>query len=528
MNTPKHIALIGCGFTGTSAFYQLVDKYPVSEITIFEASGEYGPGLPYRGDECDDYLLNNTNDTLCLEPNNRHAFLNWLNSDPDLPAGVEMPEINPRGNLPRTFYGYFLKDVIKSTRINAAIKDIKVNLIAAEVTEIIEKDNQVTIKWNSGEVTADNVILTTGHCPQIDRYENPPDGSNALYFPDHVNEPSLDIIPMDATCYILGASLSAYDVVGRLFSEKTGSRFKRDQDGILSYIAGPNERNVILCSRSGRLKKMKSRTQKDINRQYFTLDYLTSKAADGALRLEDIADAIKKDCENNDGDLNWDEVIAPYKDCLNAKDVDDRAADILEKDVRTAIEGTARNILVDIFGDAGLEIWDMFAARLVSPEEENRYRSQFETATLTYEAACPISTAEKLLALHCAGKLKIIKGVERVSFDQNKDAYLIEHEFGSEHATVLLNTTGSVERDISSTHQPKLIQNMVKSGMMKSYICGGTKMPGVDVDIETFRINGTKNIHLASQLLWGPGFYTSGAIYMATFVDRILKSLFNK
>lgn len=528
MNTPKHVALIGCGFTGTSAFYQLVDRYPVCEITIFEASGEYGPGLPYRSDECDDYLLNNTNDTLCLEPNNRLAFLNWLNSGPDLPTGVEMPEISPRGNLPRTFFGYFLKDVFKSSRINAAIKDIKVNLISAEATEIIEKDDQVTIRWNNGEVTVDKVILTTGHCPHVDRYENPPDGSKALYFPDHVNEPSLDVIPIDATCYILGASLSAYDVVGRLFSEKTGSCFERDQSGVLEYIPGTNQRNVVLCSRSGRLKKMKSRKQKDINRKYFTLDYLTSMASDRTLKLEDIAKAIKKDCDNHDGDLNWDEIIAPYKDCLKADDVDERAAEILEKDVRTAIEGTARNILVDIFGDAGLEIWDIFAARLVSPEEENRYRSRFETATLTYEAACPILTAEKLLALHRAGKLKIIKGVERVRFDEDKDAYLIEHEFGYDHAAVLLNTTGSVERDILSIHQPALIQHMVKSGMMTPYVCGGTKMPGVDVDIETFRINGTKNIHLASQLLWGPGFYTSGAIYMATFVDRILKSLFNK
>ena len=527
MTPPKHIALIGCGFTGTSAFYQLVDKYPISEITIFEASGEYGPGLPYRSDECDDYLLNNTNDTLCIEPNNRLAFLNWLNSNPELPPGVEMPEITPRGNLPRTFYGYFLKDVFKTTRTNAAIKDIKVNLIDAEATEIFEDKKHLTIKWDRGEVTVDKVILTTGHCPQVDRYEEPTDGSKALYFPDHVNEPSLDSIPIDATCYILGASLSAYDVVGRLFSKTSGCHFERDENGILKYFPGTNERSVILCSRSGRLKKMKSRTQKEINRQYFTLKNLTSLASNGSLQLEDIALAIKKDCENHNGKINWGEIIEPYKNCRNTAEVDHKAAEILEKDVRTAIEGTARNILVDIFGDAGLEIWDIFAARLISPQEENRYRAHYETMTLTHEAACPISTAEKLLALHNAGKLQIIKGVENVSFDKKKDAYLIEHEFGCNHASVLLNTTGSVDRNILSSHQPTLVQNMVKSNLMKPYVCSGDQMPGVDVDINTFRINGTDNIYLASQLLWGPGFYTSGAIYLATFVDRILKSLFN-
>ena len=64
MIAPAHVALIGCGFTGTSAFFQLVDRYPVKEITIFEASGRFGPGYPYQPDECHDYLINNTTDTI--------------------------------------------------------------------------------------------------------------------------------------------------------------------------------------------------------------------------------------------------------------------------------------------------------------------------------------------------------------------------------------------------------------------------------------------------------------------------------
>ena len=143
MTSPKHVALVGCGFTGTSAFYQLVERYPVREITIFEASGEFGPGLPYKADECDDYLLNNTNDTLCLTPQNRRAFLNWLRSNPKLPEGVKMPEIVERGNLPRTFYGYFLKDVFRTTMTPAAIKDIKVNLVTEEATAIREENDKV-------------------------------------------------------------------------------------------------------------------------------------------------------------------------------------------------------------------------------------------------------------------------------------------------------------------------------------------------------------------------------------------------
>ncbi|HPF46362.1 MAG TPA: hypothetical protein PK690_05800, partial [Emcibacteraceae bacterium] len=355
-----------------------------------------------------------------------------------------------------------------------------------------------------------------------------PVGFGTLYFPDHLNEPSLDKIPMEGTIHILGASLSAFDVVGRLYSERTGSRFERNSDGKLEFIPGTNQRHVVLCSRSGRLKKMKSRKTKTVTRKHFNVDYLSSIKPQSGLKLEDIVTAIKKDCDLNGGDTPWSEILDPYEGCMCAEDVDKRAAEILTKDLETAISGSARNILVDIFGDAGLELWDIFSARLVSADEEKRFRKSYETATLTYEASCPILTAERLLALHRAGRLKVIKGVKSVHYDKADDAYHIVHDFGIESAKILVNTTGSVDRNIKSDTQPTLIKNMAGHGLISPYICGGTEMPGADVDMGNFRLTGSKNIHLASMLLWGPGFYTSGAIIMATIIDRILKSLFNE
>lgn len=524
MNAPEHVALIGCGFTGTSAFYQLVDKYPIKKITIFEASGVYGPGYPYRSDECKDYLLNNTTDTLCLIPDNKRAFLNWMKTRPDLE-----PEVDERGNLPRVYYGYFLEDVFKTSLTNAAIKNIKVNLISEEVLNLSEtKDKTVVVGWSEGSVEVDKVILTTGHCPSKDAYDKPTAESPVLYFPNHVNEKSLDNIAIDARVHILGASLSAFDVVGRLFSIESGCRFDRDGKGNLTYIAGNNKRDVILCSRSGRLKKMKSHKLKQIDRRHFTLEYLTSLDKGEGITLEDVAGAIKKDCALNGGDIDWQEIIDPYAECETEDEVNQKAASILEKDLIAAKTGGARNILVDIFGNAGIEIWDCFAAHLLSTDEEKKYRRKFETATLTYEASCPILTAEKLLALHRAGALKVIKGVDQVKFSKKDDAYIIDHEFGLDYANVLINTTGSVDRDVSSSAQPELFQNMISDGLLSPYQGGGTPMLGADVDMNNFRVTGTNNIHMANMMLWGPGFYTSGAIIMATIVDRILKSLFNE
>ena len=98
-----HIALVGCGFTGTSAFFQLVERYPVSTISIFQADGDFGPGYPYHTDECSDYLMNNTTDTMGLTIDHRTAFLEWLQERPEFGA------VKPKGHVPRAWFGLFLK-----------------------------------------------------------------------------------------------------------------------------------------------------------------------------------------------------------------------------------------------------------------------------------------------------------------------------------------------------------------------------------------------------------------------------------
>ena len=69
---------------------------------------------------------------------------------------------------------------------------------------------------------------------------------------------------------------------------------------------------------------------------------------------------------------------------------------------------------------------------------------------------------------------------------------------------------------------------MAASGLMKPYAREGVRFLGADVDLETFRPGGTRNIYLANMLLWGPGFFTSSAFMMATVVERILKVMFEE
>ena len=524
MTDPSHIAIIGCGFTGTSAFFQLVDRYPVSEITIFESSGEFGPGYPYRADDCPDYLLNNTNDSLCLVPGNRRAFLNWLETKPEIEADPD-----PRGHLPRKVFGAFLSDVFNATRVNAAVKGIKVNLIPFEALSMSELDDgRLKVGWRDGEMIADAALLTTGRCPDIDPYDAPPIGSSALYIANHVRTDLFDRVRLDAKVHVLGSSLSAFDVINRLFSDDTGCRFVEGENGTLSFEPGPNSRHVVLCSRSGRLKALQSRTPGAVERCHFTAEALARKATGQGLSLNAVTESILREAADHGVELSVEALLDPYAGCESAVAVNTRAADLLEDAIVAASNDGHANFLVDLFADAQIDLWDGWAARLLNPEEETIYRSKFESAFLTYGAPCPISTARKLLALLRAGHLTIRRGVQSVDFCEKEDAYVISHAEGRDIADVLVNTTCSLDRNVESENQSPLIRDLVATGLLGSDNSSAGRSPlGAAVDMKSFRSMHARNVYVVNMMLWGPGFFTSSAFMMALVVERLLKEMFS-
>ena len=193
-----------------------------------------------------------------------------------------------------------------------------------------------------------------------------------------------------------------------------------------------------------------------------------------------------------------------------------------------ATDPRARNFLVDFFGNAQLDIWAMFASQWLSPADERKYRDRYETATLTVAAPSALPTMERLLALHRAGRLSIVKGAGAVTLAADGSAYAIAHEHGSERATTLINTMGSVDRDVVSTRQPALIRDLVRQGLLQSHARDGVAMKGAAIDMAAFRLPATRRVHYVGMLLWGPGFFTSSAFLMATFVERALEAMFGE
>ncbi len=158
--------------------------------------------------------------------------------------------------------------------------------------------------------------------------------------------------------------------------------------------------------------------------------------------------------------------------------------------------------------------------------EECACRSDFETTLLCYAAPCPIPTAQRLLALHRAGRLQVRRSIGQVTLADDASHYRIAHAHGVDRARVLINTTGSVDRRVNSAAQPALVASLRNAGLLRACSRDGVELDGADVDMANFRAQGSRNIFVANMFLWGPGFFTSSAFMMASIVERLLTAIF--
>ncbi len=521
MNSPKHVGIVGCGFAGTSALWQLIDRRPVSHITVFESTGDFGPGYPYREDDSEDYLINNTTDAMCLVTSNRGAFLEWLRANGHPGAA------DPRGHLPRRNFGLFLRDVVRACLVSAAVKGVRVELVSKEVLSMSEAaDGSVRLDWQGGTTTVDAALLTTGRCPEVNPVSEPPPGAAARYLANHIREDQLDRLPLDAQVHVLGASLSAYDIVNRLFSSKTGCSFVQEGDGLL-FVPGGNERRVVLASRSGRLKKMQSLTPTAIKRSKLVDAELARLAErNSGLTLNDVVSLVDQEAQSHGVRLDWPALLEPYSDCQDAQAVNARAGAELQRDIAAAKGPPGSNFMVDLVLDAKTLLWDAFARRWLRPQEQTFYRHHVESALLCYGAPCPIPTAQRLLALHRAGRLVVRQGVRDVALDVTGEYFSVPHRHGVDRAEVVVNATGAVDRRLHSRRQGPLVVSLREQGLLQPFVLAGAEADGVAVDMSTFKADGARNIYVANMFLWGPGFFTSSAFMMAYVVEQAIAAMY--
>lgn len=418
MNVPtaaltKNIAIVGSGPTALYTLAELI-KSPVKQmITIFEAQSLAGFGMPYSPNAAQALMLANIG-SIEIPPLTQN-YLDWLQSRPDEMLqvyGVTRDELHDRMFLPRILLGSWYSDELYAL-IDAARE--KGHLVAIHenvaVEDVVSEGSQIRLVFDTESGVPDqffsHVVLATGHVWPTDQ-----EGTRQFRSPwdrlAHEDVPATDV-------GIIGTSLSGMDAVLAVACQH--GQFVED-GGELAYI--PNDRtsglHITMMSRQGILPEAD-----------FWFDYppkplkiMTDEAVEDALAegSEGLLDRMwvlftremkLEDLDYFDrmgmGEASPDEFARAYFEPRLAADPFDWARDNLAEVEENAAKQHAvpwRCAILNMH-----EKFEEIAGELTAKDQE-RFKPLARVFIDNY-AAVPPTSIRRMLALHDAGKLTVMR-----------------------------------------------------------------------------------------------------------------------
>ncbi|WP_405752056.1 FAD/NAD(P)-binding protein [Streptomyces sp. NBC_01411] len=301
------VAIVGTGPRGISVFERIAanltaEPEPRSiRIWLIDAV-ELGAGRIWRTDQETCFLMNTVVGEISMfsgvsdgercRPGAGLSFLQWLHSQPD-------PALSVLGHddyAPRYAYGRYLRYVYGSVvRGMAGLGEVVETV--GKVTSLRENGHSYALQVSTVEgeftVTADAVVITTGHAPaelsddqpELTRFARDRPGLRYLSG-DSAADLDLASIEPDAAVGVVGLGLSFYDIL-MSFTLGRGGTFEKSADGTLSYVPSGKEPRVVAGSRSGLPIRSRGRNQKHVTARAAP-EFLTS-AAVGRLRERNMA-----------------------------------------------------------------------------------------------------------------------------------------------------------------------------------------------------------------------------------------------
>ncbi|WP_170293971.1 FAD/NAD(P)-binding protein [Paracoccus limosus] len=208
---PLRVVIIGGGLTGASLAWQLARMALPARITVVEPRAELGRGLAYSSRD-PAHRINVPAHRMSIDPEDRGDFLSWLQADPARltpDAQAEGGDIYPQRGL----FGSYVADRLAPHLASGAIRHIR-----ARVSDIERAGDGsfVLILSDESRIRAELLVLATGHpAPALPKLLAGLSGQPAL-IADPQDEARLAEVPQDARVLILGAALSAADVIATL------------------------------------------------------------------------------------------------------------------------------------------------------------------------------------------------------------------------------------------------------------------------------------------------------------------------
>lgn len=431
------LALVGAGASALYLLQNLLDQGAArlfGAITVFEKRDRPGMGMPYNPATTDRFnLCNISSEEL---PPLSVSFVDWLRGlDDGRLAGfhLQRDQIDASETYGRVVLGEYFEEQFQAVvaALRTAGLDVEVR-VGAGVVDLVDHPEHGTVEVvldDGARETFGRVVTATGH--RFTDGDRPQDG----YFESPW--PIGKVLPkegkhFDFTVGLLGASLSAFDVVSSL-SHRHGRFDPVGDDGQLRFVAdeGADGFRIAMHSSNGWLPHLQY-AQKEPMRQVYRhvgqdevlalrdeagllrldtyFDRVCRPALAGALRhdgLDEVADAM----ENG---MSLDDLVETLGEDHTYEDAFEGMREELPEARRSLDKDRPirwKEVLDDLMYTLN------YHAELMPAEDHRRLHAVVMPFLMNVIAAMPLPSARILLALRDAGRLELVKGrltVEKV------------------------------------------------------------------------------------------------------------------
>ncbi len=149
----SHICIVGCGFSGAVVAVQLLRGAPQPDaISIFDASGRFGPGLAY-GTSTPTHLLNVRASGMSALPDQPAHFLEW--------ARARDASVSAHSFLPRGLYGRYIEMLLRDSIASA--RATRVELVAEAVEDVLREGDEWRVITAARAHAATHVVFALGN-----------------------------------------------------------------------------------------------------------------------------------------------------------------------------------------------------------------------------------------------------------------------------------------------------------------------------------------------------------------------------
>ncbi|MGJ8739194.1 FAD/NAD(P)-binding protein [Zobellia laminariae] len=480
----KRLGIIGSGPMAIYLLKHVYDridtlKQEIDSISIFERSENMGMGMPYTPETTDVYNLSNISSEEI--PELFETFGNWLRNQKRSVLEslniTEFPirdsEVYSRLSLGRYFQSQYVLVIKKLKAQGITVIEYPRNKVVDIIPNAADGRVRVLDQYDT-EHTLDKVVIATGH--QWKHEQKGKLGYFSSPWPIHKILPEQDA-HYDFTIGILGASLSAFDVVTSL-SHRHGKFIKRDDK--LIFKLNPNSPNfkIVLHSAEGWLPHLQYEQRKSMREIYrhtsrkqmlaliddsgfMSIETYFNVVCKPALKTALIEDKLEDVANKVD---NPDFLFIDFVETMSQRHEYNNSFEGMKKEMITAKDSVENNKPIHWKETLDDLMYSLnFHAELLTAEDHLFFRKKVMSFLMNVIAAMPLPSANILLALYDSGCIDLIGGKVKIlnsdsEFETTKiEVKGLDGEISSMEYKMFIECGGDKNIELSDFPFPSLI-----------------------------------------------------------------------